>query len=192
MLVLTTLLIGIYNAFNMYCDIRWRITKNLWHLSFMVLFFGLIIWQYPTTIVWVLLCGFCAFLLIGLLMEQMGSTAPGDTKMMMTNGLGVSLFGLIGSEGFVGGHYRNTLLMFLGSLILILFLIDVYRFGRRYGIAKVLKTIFGHAFGFILRRVGFGHFAVEPEMSNASMRILPGAVMITAAVSLTVLVLYPY
>ncbi|SLK16502.1 MULTISPECIES: hypothetical protein [unclassified Paenibacillus] len=191
MLVITAILIGIYNAFNMYCDVRWRITKNLWHLLFMIIFFALIMWQFPTTIVWVLICGFFGMLAIGLILEHVGSTAPGDTKMMMINGVGVSLFALIGSEGVVGGHYRNVVLLFIGSLALILFSIDVYRFGKKHGLTKVLKTLFSHSFGFILRKFGLGLFAAEPDLNNTSMRVLPGAVMITMAVSVTLLVFYP-
>lgn len=191
MLVITTILIGIYNAFNMYCDVRWRITKNLWHLSFIVVFLGLILWQFPTTIVWVMICGFFGLLAIGLIMEHVGSTAPGDTKMMITNGLGLSFFALIGSEGFVGAHYRNAILLFIGSLTVILFSIDVYRFARKYGLINVAKTLFNHSFGFFLRRFGLGIFAADTDLSNTSMRVLPGAVMITMAVTVTLVVISP-
>lgn len=80
MILSSLILLIVYNGFNMYCDVRWRITKNLWHVLYLLLFLTLIIVQQGTAVLWAVGWGCIAFLFYGLLLEAAGSTAPGDTK----------------------------------------------------------------------------------------------------------------
>lgn len=184
-------LIGVYNVFNMYCDIRWRITKNLWHLLFMLIFLGMVIWQAPSSVGWILLGGCFAFLFGGLLLERVGSTAPGDTKMMMANGVGLSSYILLVKGEFVLADFRNAMFLYAGSLVLLLFLIDAYRFARKYGVKRVFVTLFSGSVGFILSRLGLAAFAPVTQLDGKDLRVLPGAVMIAMSVGLTLYLFFP-
>ncbi|MBY3621115.1 hypothetical protein M2444_004750 [Paenibacillus sp. PastF-3] len=186
MILSSLILLIVYNGFNMYCDVRWRITKNLWHVLYLLLFLTLIIVQQGTAVLWAVGWGCIAFLFYGLLLEAAGSTAPGDTKMMMTNGLGICCYVLAVNGGFVRDEMRSALRIFLFSLVLILFLIDAYRFGRKYGLKRVVKAIFENTIGYIMAKAGMNAFAPSSSLDNKDFRILPGAVMITMSVGITI------
>jgi len=184
-------LLVLYNAVNMYCDIRWRITKNLWHLSFMIVFVSLIAFFFTSVIGWVLLWGFVAWLFYGLMLEKVGSTAPGDTKMMMANALGICCFSLFGLGNVNISELKSSLLVFGISFAFIKFAIDVYRFGKKYGLKKVFSTLFGSGFRYILSRFGLGHMVNENTLDHKGMIVLPGAVEIALAVTISSIVHFP-
>jgi hypothetical protein len=189
---LTIALLGIYNIFNMYCDIRWRITKVFWHLTFIILFISLIVFQFPSVIGWVLLWGFVVWLIYGLALEKVGSTSPGDTKMMMTNALGICCFTLYGIGSVNIDALKSSLFVFGVTFTIIKFLIDVYRFGKRYGVKRVFTTLFGYAFRFVASRVGLGNLVNPHEsLDNKGMILLPGAVEIAISVAIACIVHFP-
>lgn len=82
----------IYHSLNIYTDIKYRITKNLWHLLFLVIGLGFYYtfafsnaWYHP-------LGALGVALIIGLIFERLGLSSAGDTKMLMVTAVYVTLF----------------------------------------------------------------------------------------------------
>lgn len=81
----------IYHSLNVFTDIKYRLTKNFWHLSFLIL--GLVYyyvfafsnsWYHP-------LISIMIVLLLGLFLERMRLSSPGDTKMFIVTALLLSM-----------------------------------------------------------------------------------------------------
>lgn len=122
----------LYNAVNIYTDIRWLKTKNLWHLFFWLfwvidsfviskpsftealsfMFFGCILW-----------------LLFGLYLESQRFFAPGDTKMVVTNAMGLTAICLQMNVDVI-----FHLFLFNVTYIFMLFLVGCYNVIKSRGI----------------------------------------------------------
>lgn len=72
----------VYHTFNVFMDCKYRITKNVWHLVFLIVGLGYIYtfqqykeWYYPLVALFITL-------FMGLILEFFRQSSPGDTKMM--------------------------------------------------------------------------------------------------------------
>lgn len=124
----------LYNAVNVYTDIRTRKTKNLWHLLFLIAAVGLLIWQIPPLFSWlkVIFIALAIFpwLIIGLLCEHIRLFSPGDTKMLVVNGAWITVLSYL----LVGWEYVIPTMLQFAVLLIIAFLVGgvsltIWRFG---------------------------------------------------------------
>ena len=118
----------IYAIVNLYTDIKYRSTKNYWHLIFLILgiFFALNV----RTLQEVLLSMFYT-LLLGLTLEKMKVSSPGDTKMLTITTIWLASFIPISA---------NQLSIFLILFyILQLSLLGMIQLIRKYGVIKGVK-----------------------------------------------------
>ncbi|WP_148302527.1 hypothetical protein [Caldalkalibacillus mannanilyticus] len=83
-----------YHSLNIYTDLRFRRTKNLWHLLFLV---GAIPFIVRTClglegmeILAYLFWGVLLWLLLGLFLETFRFFSPGDTKMLLVSGIWIT------------------------------------------------------------------------------------------------------
>lgn len=160
----------IYNALNVWTDIRWRKTKNAWHLCFAFLFIGVLsvsslnFYDFVEDMFW----GFFLWLLIGLLFEQKGMFAPGDTKMLMVNAVGISV--LTFGQNQVG--LDHAMYVYGGMETAVFFLLSLYQLTRRFGMRAVVYSLMSSA-----------RFLGSSEVR------MPGAVPISVGVLLTIIII---
>lgn len=123
----------VYHTLNVYTDVRYRITKNLWHL----LFFGLGVayyikfvsndtWYHP------FLAALIA-LIIGLFIESFKLSSPGDTKMFS-----VSAILLLGMAHEHIRFYEAALAIVLFHYLFIA-IVSYYILFKRHGIKETFK-----------------------------------------------------
>lgn len=81
----------VYHALNVYTDVKFRVTKNLWHLVFLALGLGYYYlfafdgtWYKP-------ILAMVITLAIGLVLEMVRVSSPGDTKMFIVTALLLSM-----------------------------------------------------------------------------------------------------
>ncbi len=90
-IIVPIIMFVLYHIFNVYTDIKYRITKNLWHLLFMIIgltyYYG---FAYEGELFRPLLTMFVA-LGIGLIFEKMRLSSAGDTKMFIITALILSM-----------------------------------------------------------------------------------------------------
>lgn len=179
-----------YHVVNIFTDIKWRVTKNLWHLLFfmggvmlsiqalrgvsvgeILLFYalGVILW-------------FC----IGIFLETVvGMYSPGDTKMMLISALWLS--SLAGIE-----RYRESLVVYGLGIATSLLLAGAIAMTRQYGAKNVTRKIKYNLFFWIpvvltnpmrllngLKRL---RTRIRQEQENPSMKTqnIPAAIPIAA------------
>lgn len=178
-------LLCIYNFFNMYTDIRWRITKNVWHLLYLIAFLSYSIVNVPDHTLWIIFFNLGIPLAYGLLLENVGTTGAGDTKMMIVNATGLSSIIISQTSLLTESELNFILFLFLFSLSVVLLFVDGYRIAKKHGF-KYLINIFRKNFvGTLLIKFGFSYLA-KLEISDAKdFKPLAGAVLIFIAVFVT-------
>ncbi|PGW00764.1 hypothetical protein [Bacillus cereus] len=120
----------IYHVFNVYMDVSYRITKNYWHLTFLIIGMGYsyiflegIAWYKPLAIIGLTLC-------VGLLLEYFKQSSPGDTKMMIVTALLLSLN--LPEQGHIT--------IAAAVIIFHLSLVALFAYGKLFKINGVIKT----------------------------------------------------
>ncbi|MCF6094309.1 hypothetical protein L1765_10075 [Microaerobacter geothermalis] len=78
--------LAVYHLFNVWTDVRYRKTKNMWHLLFLLIGMGAYYFQ-PSVIWWRPWVGAIITLLLGLIFEGMKFSSPGDTKMLIVSAI---------------------------------------------------------------------------------------------------------
>lgn len=120
----------IYHSLNVYTDAKYRITKNLWHLLFLVI--GLVFfyvfapanpWYHPLAAMGI------AFA-IGIILEVAKMSSPGDTKMMMVTAVLMTM--MLPHHGF----FRIALAVVLFHL----FLFALITYAKLFKILGVKQT----------------------------------------------------
>ena len=180
----------VYHAVNIFTDVKWRVTKNFWHLLFFMggvmlsiqalrgVSVGEILLFYTLSVIlW-----FC----IGIFLETVvGMYSPGDTKIMLISALWLS--SLAGIE-----RYRESLVVYALCIATSLLLAGAIAMTRQYGPKNVTREIKYHLFCWIpmvmmnsmrllneLRRL---RSRIREERENPKMiaRNIPAAIPIAA------------
>lgn len=126
----------IYLSFNVFTDIRQRITKNYWHLCFLILgslssyFFGTRNMEEVFVVM-------ISALICGLVCELFKFSSPGDTKMLI-----VSSMYLI---HFVQGQAITVAITFTVFHILFFTIASIYRLIKILGFKGAFKDQLQHA-----------------------------------------------
>lgn len=183
MTIIIAALILCYNVVNMYTDIRWRITKNVWHLLYFLFFLSYAMYMNLSITLWLVVFAITIPLLFGLALEKAGSTGPGDTKMMITNALGIcALIVSISPTPQVETDLVQGLLRYGLLLSLTLLTVDAFRIVKNYGFKSLYTIFFRNFIGVLLIKLGLGFLAKLDRIDTTSLRPLPGAVMIGFAI----------
>lgn len=165
----------LYNAVNVYTDIRWRKTKNLWHLLFFLISFLTLIVSGPPfwsiDMLQFLFISIIAWLLAGLFFETIRLFAPGDTKMLVVNASWVSLLTYHASEW---DELITVLLEFFGMVVFAFLVGSVVLTIRHFGWKALFVSLY-------IRQT-----LKKPDGKKLSM---PGAIPISFAVIVTLFTL---
>ena len=169
-------LIGLflYNAINCYTDVRWRITKNVWHLLFLLMWLIALWLQGLPWTEWIsVLWWGCAFwLFVGLLFESKKVFSPGDTKMLIVNALGISSW----VEGAFPGQLLTALYFYGASVSCLLLVSSMILVIRKYGLVDPILVMITRS----------------KELDMMTFPHLPGALHVTGAVLLSVTILQAF
>lgn len=181
------LLLLIYHAFNIYTDLKWRITKSIWHLIFFlggVLlsanslkgegFKEIAIFYALSVVLW---------LLIGLILESALMYSPGDTKMMIVSALWLS--------ALAGESYGDTLVAFGFGVAASLMFVGMIGITKGHGFKRFVAELKSHILLWL--SYGLNPFRIMDELrrlmkqnqqdkAHASIKAgnIPGAVPIAA------------
>lgn len=123
----------VYHTLNVITDVKYRITKNLWHLLFLIVglgfYYGLAFentWYHP-------LAAMVIALLIGLALEIMRLSSPGDTKMFMVTAIYLSM--MLPHHAF----FRIGLAVVVFHLVLVA-IFTYFRLFQKIGILQTFKN----------------------------------------------------
>lgn len=155
-----------YHAFNVYTDVKWRITKNLWHLLFFlggVMLSGqalrgegikeILTFYALSVILW--LC-------IGIFMETaVGMFSPGDTKMIVVSALWLA--------ASAGERYRETLLSFGFGVCMSLLIAGLIVMIRNHGIKQLVEEFKSQLFFWLT--VGMNPFRAIEALKAMKRRV---------------------
>ena len=129
------LMFVVYHVLNVYTDIKFRVTKNIWHLLFLLLgvgyYYGFSLggeWYRP-------LLAMLVALIIGLFLEMIRLSSPGDTKMFIVTALLLSM--MLPHHWFA----RVALAVVIFHLFL-LSLITYFVLFKRIGVRQTFKNQF--------------------------------------------------
>lgn len=164
----------LYNAVNVYTDMRWRKTKNAWHLLYFLASFVLLQMVGPPfwSIEMLQFLGIAVvlWLLAGLFFESFRFFSPGDTKMLVVNAFWVSLL------SYQSGQWegvQETLWLLAFWFILSYLAVSVFLTVRKFGWKAMLRSLCTR---------------VSLRKTDGTLLSFPGAVPIACAVGLTLLV----
>lgn len=123
----------VYHIFNVYTDVKHRLTKNLWHLLFLIAgllyYYGFAFkgeWYRP-------LLAMIIALFIGLFLEKVRLSSPGDTKMFVVTALILSM--MLPYQGYVR--------IALAVVVFHLFLLSLFTYGvlfKKIGVKQTFKN----------------------------------------------------
>jgi Flp pilus assembly protein protease CpaA len=131
--LIPTIMFFIYHIFNVYTDVKFRITKNIWHLLFLVI--GLVYYYvFAFTGEWYRpLVAMLIALIIGLLLEGVRLSSPGDTKMFVVTALLLSMM--------LPHHWYVRVA--LAVVVFHLFLLSLFTYSilfKRFGVKQTFKN----------------------------------------------------
>ena len=169
-------LLLLYNVVNVYTDIRWRKTKNFWHLLFFLASFLLLLINGPPLwsmeMLQLLFVAIIVWLLVGLFFETFRLFSPGDTKMLIVNASWVS-FLTYSASGW--NSLVQTLLQFFGLILLTFLVGSISLTIRQFGWKATFASLY-------LRQT--------LKKANGHNLSMPGAVPISLAVFITVFTIW--
>lgn len=159
-------LILIYHAVNIWTDVKWRVTKNVWHLLFFlggVILSGqalrgegikeIMIFYALSVILWI-----C----IGVFMEAaVGMFSPGDTKMIVVSALWLA--------ASAGGGYREMLLSYGFGVSLSLLIAGLIVMIRNHGIKQLVEEFKSQLFFWLT--VGMNPFRAIEALKAMKRRV---------------------
>lgn len=123
----------VYHTLNVITDLKYRITKNLWHLLFLIIglsfYYGVAFenaWYHPLAALFITL-------LMGLVLEKMRLSSAGDTKMFIVTAVYLSM--MLPHHGF----FRIALAVVIFHLALVA-IFTYFRLFRKIGIVQTFKN----------------------------------------------------
>lgn len=164
----------VYHALNVLTDIKYRITKNLWHLLFLVI--GLIFyycfafvnsWYHP-------LAAMLITLFIGLFLEKLRLSSPGDTKMFMVTAIYLSM--MLPHHAF----FRISLAVVVFHLALVA-IFTYFRLFKQIGIVQTFKNQYYDIKALIMPGVPISKVKVFDHFPGA-VTIMAGGLIYFAAI----------
>lgn len=171
-MILTAVLFALlaYHIVNIYTDVRYRLTKNLWHLLFFlagtVFYFSL---QLDLAGYFISL-GLA--LVFGLVMEFTKITCPGDTKMCIATSIWLAVLGAPAFISIFGFYFFYLFILVACTLMVII---------RNKGIRWTISNQIHNLRALITR---------TPMYSEKVIASFPGAVAISIGAFFQILYLY--
>ncbi|WP_121616790.1 hypothetical protein [Virgibacillus halodenitrificans] len=174
--IIPLILFLIYHSLNVYTDAKFRITKNLWHLLFLVI--GLLFyfvfapantWYHP-------LAAMGIALVAGLILEFARMSSPGDTKMMAVTAILMTL--LIPHHSFIR--------IAIAVVLFHLFLFALVTYGKLFydvGIKQTFKNQFNDIKALLLPGVPISKTKVFEHFPGA-VTIMGGSLLYFITVSI--------
>lgn len=166
----------VYHALNVFTDVKYRITKNLWHLLFLAV--GLVYyyvfamensWYHP-------LAAMGIALLIGLALEIMRLSSAGDTKMFMVTAVYLSM--MLPHHAF----FRIALAVVVFHLALVA-LFTYFLLFKKIGVAQTFKNQFNDIKALFLPGVPITKVKVFDHFPGA-VTIMAGGIVYFIAVTI--------
>lgn len=161
-MVIPLTLLMVYHSFNVYLDVRYRITKNIWHILFFLI--GTVVYVMIKA-EWIQFFSICILALIfGLALEALRVSAAGDTKMCIVTSVWIGIF-------TQESAYVTVVSLYIGYLLFIL-LASYAILVMRKGVKWVLMNQFYDFRSLVLR---------IPLSQEKALERFPGAVAICIA-----------
>lgn len=161
----------VYHLVNIYTDVKYRVTKNIWHLAFLIIGLGYY-YGYANSSPWYKPVATMVLTLgIGLILEYLKQSSPGDTKMLVITSLLISL--TLPYQGYI--RIAAAVIIFH---LAILAIIAYFKLFQKHGVLQTFKYQFSDIKAFftpgipISKEVIFDHFP-------GAITIMLGSVMYT-------------
>ncbi|MDP4087560.1 MAG: hypothetical protein Q8934_23640 [Bacillota bacterium] len=158
----------LYHSVNIFTDTKYRITKNKWHLLFLIIGSAYFFYNHKDWLSYIFLL--LISLAFGLLLETLRVSSAGDTKMCI-----VSII-WVGSISFYS-PYITTLVLFVGY-ILFIFLLSYFKLVKKLGFKWVILNQWYDLKSFIIK---------TPLSQETALENFPGAVAICFGVAVSIL-----
>ncbi|MEX3623647.1 hypothetical protein [Viridibacillus arvi] len=171
--IIPIILYLLYHSLNVFTDIKYRITKNLWHLLFLVIGLGFYYgfafsnaWYHP-------LGALIVTLVIGLVLEKIRLSSPGDTKMFMVTAIYLSL--MLPHHAF----FRIGLAVVMFHLLLVS-VITYAKLFKDIGVVQTFKNQINDIKALVMPGVPISKFKVFEHFPGAVTIMLGGLVYFIA------------
>jgi Flp pilus assembly protein protease CpaA len=175
-IIIPLVLFLIYHALNVYTDTKYRITKNVWHLIFLVV--GLVFYYVfaPSNAWYHPLAAMGITLVIGLILEMARMSSPGDTKMLVVTALLMTM--MLPHHGF----FRIA----LAVVIFHLFLFALFTYGKLFkelGVKQTFKNQWNDIKAIFMPGVPISRYKVYEHFPGA-VTIMGGSLIYFVTVTL--------
>jgi Flp pilus assembly protein protease CpaA len=117
--VLIYLLLTVYMSFNLYTDLKYLITKNLWHLMFLAIGLCYALISNESFIAKIIVIFIS--LILGIALEKVSKISAGDTKMLCVSSIYLTF--LLDIHDFFVPFYLIFLYLIVSSLVVILLIV---------------------------------------------------------------------